>query len=143
MHYFSSSMLYPTTSSSIDPATKKAKNSPNFVAFNGLEQVNILWAQRPSLVSAELTQRPQRKAPQPQRTNPVPRRGHAPHRPPDMLPLFPHKAPCSQTCTGILWCHREAEETCWVFDSSSTSCRAGELPLPLQQPAVTDTGVNS
>lgn len=50
MHYFSSSVLYPTTSSSIDPTMGKARNSPNFVAFNALEQVNISWVQRPPLV---------------------------------------------------------------------------------------------
>lgn len=91
MHYFSSSVLYPTTSSSTDPTMRKAKNSPNFVAFNALEQVNISWVRRPPLVvkgsswADRETPKESTKIPREQTLSP----GHPHKRHPDILPLFP------------------------------------------------------
>lgn len=78
MRYFSSSVLYPTTSSLTDPTIRKANNSPDLqLSVSWTKSVFCghgahLWCWK---AAAGLTQRPQRKAPNPQRTNSVPTTG--------------------------------------------------------------------
>lgn len=143
-------MLYPTTSSSTDPTIRKAKKSPNFVAFNGLEQINILWAQCPSLVLKgsswadtetlkESTETPKNKPCPQARTCPPQAFRHPPPAPPKTSqpsdlhwdPLVPQGS-------------RRDLLGAWLLQHIlQAGAGLGSFPCFSRQPALTATGVNS
>lgn len=143
-------MLYPTTSSSTDPTIRKAKKSPNFVAFNGLEQINILWAQCPSLVLKgsswadtetlkESTETPKNKPCPQARTCPPQAFRHPPPAPPKTSqpsdlhwdPLVPQGS-------------RRDLLGAWLLQHIlQAGAGLGSFPCFSRQPALTATAVNS